>query len=48
MEKWQEAGQPEAKQVLREKTQAMIQDLSSPQDYEEMIGKGEEYIKSLC
>ena len=44
MEKWQAAGQPEARQVLREKTQAMIRDLSGPQDYEEMIGKGEEYI----
>lgn len=47
MEKWQVAGQPEARQVLREKTQALLQDLSAPDDCDVLIGKGEEYIKSL-
>jgi len=47
MEKWQAAGQPEARQVLREKTQALLQDLSAPQDYDVLIRKGEEYINSL-
>ena len=47
MEKWQAAGQPEARQVLREKTQALLQELSAPDDYDVLIGKGEEYIKSL-
>ena len=47
MEKWQAAGQPDARQVLREKTQAMIRDLSAPEDYEELMENGEEYIKSL-
>ena len=47
MEKWQAAGQPDARQVLREKTQAKIRDLSAPEDYKELVGKGEEYIKAL-
>jgi trimethylamine--corrinoid protein Co-methyltransferase len=47
MEKWQAAGQPEARQVLREKTQALLQDLSTPQDCDVLIRKGEEFINSL-
>ena len=47
MEKWQAEGQPEARQVLREKTQELINDLPIPADYEYLIGKGEEFIKSL-
>ena len=47
MEKWQAEGQPEARQVLREKTQAKIRELTEPPDYKELIGKGEEYIKTL-
>ena len=37
MEKWQAQGQPDARQVLREKTQALIQSLPSPDDYAELI-----------
>lgn len=47
MEKWQAAGQPDARQVLRDKTQARIQDLSAPEDCKVLVEKGEEYIKSL-
>ncbi len=47
MEKWQAQGQPDARQVLREKTQALIQSLPSPDDYAELIAKGEEYIRAL-
>ena len=47
VEKWQAAGQPDAQEVLRKKTQAILQDLSAPDDYDVLIGKGEEYIKSL-
>ena len=47
MEKWQANGQPDARQVLREKTQALIQDLRTPDDYTELIAKGEERIRSL-
>jgi trimethylamine--corrinoid protein Co-methyltransferase len=45
MEKWQAEGQPDARQVLREKTQDMINNLSEPNDYKDLVGKGEEYIK---
>jgi len=47
MEKWQAAGQPEARQVLREKTQALLKQLSAPEDGEALLRKGEEYIKLL-
>jgi trimethylamine--corrinoid protein Co-methyltransferase len=47
MEKWQTEGQPDAQQVLRDKTQAMIQDLSGPPDCDELVGKGNEYIQKL-
>lgn len=47
MEKWQAEGQPAARQILREKTQAMIQTLSAPDDYAELIGRGNELIKAL-
>lgn len=44
MERWQAEGQPEARQVLREKTQSMLADLSAPDDYDELIGKGTAFI----
>ena len=47
MEKWQDEGQPGARQVLRDKTQALIAELSSPEDADVLVRKGEEYIKTL-
>ena len=47
MEKWQAMGQPESRQVLREKTQALLQDLSAPDDADALVRKGEGYISSL-
>jgi trimethylamine:corrinoid methyltransferase-like protein len=47
MEKWQAEGQPDARQVLREKTQALLADLPAPEGYEELVGKGEEFICQL-
>jgi trimethylamine---corrinoid protein Co-methyltransferase len=47
MEKWQSVGSPPARQVLREKTQDLMDSLPAPDDYDEFIGKGEEFIKSL-
>ena len=44
MEKWQEAGQPDARQVLREKTQSILADLSAPDDYDEIMKKGNHFI----
>ena len=46
MEKWQEAGAPPARQVLREKTQDLMASAPAPDDHDEFIGKGEEFIKS--
>lgn len=47
MEKWQVEGQPDSGQVLRKKTQDLINELPEPIDYEYLIGKGTEYIKLL-
>lgn len=44
MERWQAEGQPEARQVLREKTRALLANLSAPEDYSELVGRGGEYI----
>jgi len=47
MEKWQSEGQPGARQVLREKTQAMIQALPTPDDYADLIRIGTQKIEAL-
>jgi trimethylamine--corrinoid protein Co-methyltransferase len=47
MEKWQAEGHPEAKQVLREKTRALLADSTAPEDYDELVGKGSEFIKVI-
>lgn len=48
MEKWQDAGAPPARQVLREKTQALLVSAPIPDDHAELIGKGEEFIKKYA
>lgn len=48
MEKWQEAGQPTARQVLREKTRALMAALPVPEDHADLIGKGEEFIRKTA
>ncbi|HET7142612.1 MAG TPA: trimethylamine methyltransferase family protein, partial [Anaerolineales bacterium] len=45
MEKWQAAGAPAARKVLREKTQDLMASASAPEDHDEIIRKGEAYIK---
>ena len=45
MEKWQDAGAPPARQVLRQKTQDFMAATTAPEDFEDFIGKGEEFIK---
>ncbi|NWG06140.1 MAG: trimethylamine methyltransferase family protein [Chloroflexi bacterium] len=45
MEKWMEAGQPHAQDKLREYTIALLRNLPAPEDHEELIRKGEEFIK---
>jgi trimethylamine--corrinoid protein Co-methyltransferase len=46
MEKWQEAGSPTARQVLREKTQDLLASASVPDDHDELMRKGEEFISN--
>jgi len=47
MERWQAEGQPDADKVLREKTQDILTNLPIPDGYEEIIARGEAYIKRL-
>jgi hypothetical protein len=44
MEKWQEIGAPTARQVLREKTQDLLVSAPAPDDHDEFIRRGEEFI----
>ncbi|MBC7878491.1 MAG: trimethylamine methyltransferase family protein [Anaerolineales bacterium] len=46
MENWQKAGELPAHQVLREKTQDLLASAAAPDDHDEFIGKGEEFIKN--
>jgi trimethylamine:corrinoid methyltransferase-like protein len=48
MEKWIEAGQPHVQERLREYTVEVLEDLPVPDDHEELMGKGDEFIKSLA
>ena len=47
MERWRDEEQPNAKEVLREKTQALLIDLSAPEDYDDLIGNGHEFIRKI-
>ena len=47
MERWQAKGQPEEKRILREKTQDLLDELSAPDDYDDLIGLGDEFIKGV-
>jgi len=45
MENWQKAGEPAARQVLRDRTRALLASAPAPDDHAELIGRGEEFIK---
>lgn len=47
MEKWIEAGQPSAQKRLRDYGVEFLKDLPAPEDHEELIRKGEEFIEKL-
>ena len=47
MEKWMEAGQPHVQKWLREYTIEFLKDLPVPDDHDELIAKGEEFIGLL-
>jgi trimethylamine--corrinoid protein Co-methyltransferase len=44
MEKWIEAGQPHVQKKLSEYTVEFLKDLPAPEDHEELMRKGEEFI----
>lgn len=44
MEKWLDAGQPHAQKWLRDYTIGFLKDLPAPEDHEELIRRGEEFI----
>jgi trimethylamine--corrinoid protein Co-methyltransferase len=46
MEKWQAAGQPSADKILREKTRDLLASVTAPEDHDELMAKGEEFIKA--
>ncbi|HUH98867.1 MAG TPA: trimethylamine methyltransferase family protein [Anaerolineales bacterium] len=45
MEKWRAAGEPSATQVLREQTLALLQSAPAPDDHDELMARGEEFIR---
>jgi trimethylamine--corrinoid protein Co-methyltransferase len=47
MEKWVDEGRPDAMNVLREYTRALLSDLQAPDDHDELLAKGEAFIQSL-
>ena len=47
MEKWMDAGQPHVQDKLREYTIALLNDLPAPEDHEELMRKGDEFIRGL-
>jgi len=47
MEKWIEAGQPHVQTRLKDYAVGVLKELPAPDDYGELMGKGEEFIRSL-
>jgi trimethylamine:corrinoid methyltransferase-like protein len=45
LEKWQEEGQPKSEDYLRRRTVELIETHQPPEDGEELLGRGEEYIR---
>ncbi|MBW2495198.1 MAG: trimethylamine methyltransferase family protein [Deltaproteobacteria bacterium] len=48
MEKWQEAGEPPAHQILREKTRDLLASAPIPDDHSDLMGRGEAFIKKYA
>jgi hypothetical protein len=47
MENWVEEGRPQAMDVLRQYTRHLLQELHAPEDHDELLAKGEAFIRSL-
>jgi trimethylamine:corrinoid methyltransferase-like protein len=46
VEAWTEEGCPTADQKLRSHTRQLLEDLEAPDDHEDLIGRGEAFIRS--
>jgi trimethylamine--corrinoid protein Co-methyltransferase len=47
LEQWQERGCPRAEEVLRHHTRQLIADSEAPGDYDDLVRRGEAYIRGL-
>ncbi len=47
LEKWQAQGRPQAIDILRQKTRQLLDHPLVPEDHDELVARGEEFIKSL-
>ena len=47
MERWQAEGQPAVRHILRERTQDLLFNLPVPDGYDELTGRGEEFIRNM-
>jgi len=47
LEKWEEEGNPRIEQLLRNRTVELLSNQEPPDDHDELIARGEEFIKSL-
>ncbi len=47
LETWLEKGQPQAIQLLRERTQALLDGASPPEDHAELLARGETFIQDF-
>ncbi|RLB42594.1 MAG: hypothetical protein DRH12_05345 [Deltaproteobacteria bacterium] len=47
LEQWQSKGQPKAGDLLRKYASDLVNNLQAPENYEELVAQGEEFIKDL-
>ncbi len=47
LDKWKKQGEPKADKVLRDRTMELLTDPTTPEDHDEIISKGEVFLKTL-
>jgi len=47
LEKWQEDDRPKAEQFLRDKAARLIEEHQPPEDHDELLGRGDEFIRRM-
>lgn len=47
LEDWQKEGRPNAGQMLRDRTETLLNRLKPPADHDKLIAAGEHFIRSL-